>query len=251
MIEFWQTNVPTNLTPVETARAVEADGWDGQWFMDSQCLGAEPYVAMGAWAAVTERIKLGTGVTNPLTRHPAVTAAAAATLQAISGGRAVLGIGRGDSSRHPARLCAGAAAGIPSRSAGVAEPAERRRGRVQRRCGWRRALARQSLAWRQADRLAAAMAAGGHGQGADRRRGDGTKADRAGGADRRTADLQCRRDAERVRWAIDTTSAMPGAQRSAMTASATACTSSCCAIATRPRLPRRRSTWSPASAAFR
>ena len=98
MIEFWQTNVPTNLTPVETAKAVEADGWDGQWFMDSQCLGAEPYVVMGAWAAVTERIKLGTGVTNPLTRHPAVTAAAASTLQAISGGRAVLGIGRGDSS---------------------------------------------------------------------------------------------------------------------------------------------------------
>jgi 5,10-methylenetetrahydromethanopterin reductase len=98
MIEFWQTNVPTNLTPVETARAVEADGWDGQWFMDSQSLGAEPYVAMGAWAAVTERIKLGTGVTNALTRHPAVTAAAASTLQAISHGRAVLGIGRGDSS---------------------------------------------------------------------------------------------------------------------------------------------------------
>jgi 5,10-methylenetetrahydromethanopterin reductase len=36
-------------------------------------------------------------VTNPLTRHPAVTAAAAATLQSITGGRAVLGIGRGDS----------------------------------------------------------------------------------------------------------------------------------------------------------
>ena len=98
MIEFWQTNVPTNLIPVETAKAVEADGWDGQWFMDSQSLGAEPYVAMGAWAAVTERIKLGTGVTNVLTRHPTVTAAAASTLQAISGARAVLGIGRGDSS---------------------------------------------------------------------------------------------------------------------------------------------------------
>jgi 5,10-methylenetetrahydromethanopterin reductase len=36
-------------------------------------------------------------VTNPLTRHPAVTASAAATLQRESGGRAVLGIGRGDS----------------------------------------------------------------------------------------------------------------------------------------------------------
>jgi 5,10-methylenetetrahydromethanopterin reductase len=98
MIEFWQTNNPSNLTPVKTAKAVEADGWDGQWFMDSQCLTADPYVIMGAWAASTERLKLATGVTNPLTRHPAVTAAAAATLQAITGGRAVLGIGRGDSS---------------------------------------------------------------------------------------------------------------------------------------------------------
>ena len=45
----------------------------------------------------TDRLKLSTGVTNPVTRHPVVTAAAAATLQAISGGRYVLGIGRGDS----------------------------------------------------------------------------------------------------------------------------------------------------------
>src|SRR4029434_1829249 len=37
------------------------------------------------------------GVTNPVTRHPAVTAAAIATVQVLSGGRAVLGIGRGDS----------------------------------------------------------------------------------------------------------------------------------------------------------
>jgi 5,10-methylenetetrahydromethanopterin reductase len=66
-------------------------------FMDSQSLSADPYVLMGAWAFVTERLKLSTGVTNPLTRHPAVTAASAATLHAISGGRAVLGIGRGDS----------------------------------------------------------------------------------------------------------------------------------------------------------
>ena len=98
MIEFWQTNNPSNLTPVETARIVEAEGWDGQWFMDSQSLTADPYVIMGAWAVATERLKLATGVTNPLTRHPAVTAAAAASLQAITGGRAVLGIGRGDSS---------------------------------------------------------------------------------------------------------------------------------------------------------
>jgi 5,10-methylenetetrahydromethanopterin reductase len=96
---------------MEAAREVEAQGWDGQMFMDSQSLGGDPYVKMGAWAVLTERLKLSTGVTNPLTRHVAVTAAAAATLQAISGGRAVLGIGRGDSAlahlgHAPVRLAA-------------------------------------------------------------------------------------------------------------------------------------------------
>ncbi len=97
MIEFWQTNNPANNWRPDAARLIEADGWTGQVFMDSQSLTADPYVVMGNWAATTERLKLATYVTNPLTRHPAVTAAAAATLQAISGGRAVLGIGRGDS----------------------------------------------------------------------------------------------------------------------------------------------------------
>jgi 5,10-methylenetetrahydromethanopterin reductase len=97
MLEFWRAGGSPTLTPVETARRVEAEGWDGQMFMDSQSLGAEAYVMMGAWAVATKRLKLSTGVTNPLSRHPVVTAAAAATLQAISGGRAVLGIGRGDS----------------------------------------------------------------------------------------------------------------------------------------------------------
>jgi 5,10-methylenetetrahydromethanopterin reductase len=97
MVEFWRAGGPGALNPVESARGVEADGWDGQMFMDSQCLSADPWVLMGAWAAATERLKLCTGVSNPLTRHNAVTAACASTLQAISDGRAVLGIGRGDS----------------------------------------------------------------------------------------------------------------------------------------------------------
>ena len=49
-------------------------------------------------ASATDRSKLATSVTNPLTRHPAATATAIATVQAASKGRAVLGIGRGDSS---------------------------------------------------------------------------------------------------------------------------------------------------------
>ena len=97
MLEFWKAGGAESSTSAEAARRTEAEGWDGQMFMDSQSLCADPYVRMGVWAAATERLRLCTGVTNPLTRHPAVTAASAATLHAISGGRAVLGIGRGDS----------------------------------------------------------------------------------------------------------------------------------------------------------
>ena len=97
MTEFWRAGGTSNSTSVEMAETVEAEGWDGQVFMDSQSLGADPYVLMGAWAMATERIKLATGVTNPLSRHIVVTAGAAVTLQQISRGRAVLGIGRGDS----------------------------------------------------------------------------------------------------------------------------------------------------------
>lgn len=67
-------------------------------FPDSQNLSGDPYVAMALAAQVTTRIRLGTGVTNPFTRHPAATASSIATVQVVSEGRAVLGIGRGDSS---------------------------------------------------------------------------------------------------------------------------------------------------------
>src|SRR4051794_2953115 len=97
MLELWRAGGPNTTVSAETARAVEAEGWGGQMFMDSQSLSADPWTQMGAWAMVTERLRLASGVTNPLTRHLAVTAACAATVQSISGGRAVLGIGRGDS----------------------------------------------------------------------------------------------------------------------------------------------------------
>ena len=48
----------------------------------------------------TERLRLGTCVTNPATREPSVTASALAVLDEISGGRMDLGIGRGDSARR-------------------------------------------------------------------------------------------------------------------------------------------------------
>ncbi len=83
---------------VDRAKMLEADGWDGATLPDSHALNAEAYVTLTAVAMATTRLRLGTGVTNPSTRHPAVTAAAMLTLHKLSGERIVLGIGRGDAS---------------------------------------------------------------------------------------------------------------------------------------------------------
>ncbi|MGZ4682742.1 MAG: LLM class F420-dependent oxidoreductase [Acidimicrobiales bacterium] len=55
----------------------------------------DPFISLAAAAAVTERITLGTGIALPAQREPIVTAKAIATLDLISGGRTVLGIGFG------------------------------------------------------------------------------------------------------------------------------------------------------------
>lgn len=100
MTEFWLA-AGGAAAPGRTAalaRRAEEDGWDGLTMVDSQNLAPDPYVHLALAAAATSRLMLATGVTNPLTRHPAVMATAIASVQASSGGRAVLGIGRGDSS---------------------------------------------------------------------------------------------------------------------------------------------------------
>ena len=54
---------------------------------------------MAAMALNTTKVKLGTGVTNPLTRHPSVLASAYATLEEYAPGRMIVGrLGLGDSS---------------------------------------------------------------------------------------------------------------------------------------------------------
>ena len=55
----------------------------------------ECYVGLAALAARTDQIRLGPGVTDPYSRHPAVTAATIATLDELSGRRALLGLGVG------------------------------------------------------------------------------------------------------------------------------------------------------------
>ncbi len=95
--ELW-TSVPClPKVAVREAQRAESEGWDGIQLADSQNMASEVFVELAMCAANTERVRLGTGVTNPVTRHPAVMAGAAATLQAESGGRFALGIGRGDS----------------------------------------------------------------------------------------------------------------------------------------------------------
>ena len=64
---------------------------------DSSTLWIDPFVALTVAARHTKTARLVTTVTNPATRHPAVMASGFAGLQAASNGRAVMGIGGGDS----------------------------------------------------------------------------------------------------------------------------------------------------------
>ena len=78
----------------------EANGFDYAWLFDSHVLWQEVYPIFTLMAAATRKIKIGPCVTNPGTRDATVTASALATLNDISGGRMVMGIGRGDSARR-------------------------------------------------------------------------------------------------------------------------------------------------------
>jgi alkanesulfonate monooxygenase SsuD/methylene tetrahydromethanopterin reductase-like flavin-dependent oxidoreductase (luciferase family) len=72
-------------------------GFDIRYFGDNHSLHPDPFVALLDAARVTGRIKLATGIVTTVTRHPAVLANLAAPLQLASNGRAILGIGKGDS----------------------------------------------------------------------------------------------------------------------------------------------------------
>ena len=90
------------------ARA-ESLGFEGVWVADSQSVFRDAFMALTLFADRTRRMELATGVTNVITRHPAVLAHSFATLDEYSNGRAVLGIGVGDSAIHtigekPAKL---------------------------------------------------------------------------------------------------------------------------------------------------
>ena len=81
----------------ELCREAEATGFDLLGVADSQSVFREMYVALAVAARETRRVRLGPLVTNPLTRHLVVTASAISSVDELSGGRAILGLGSGDS----------------------------------------------------------------------------------------------------------------------------------------------------------
>ncbi len=85
---------------IELMQKAEEHGFEYGWTYDSHILWQDSYATLPLVAAATEKIKLGHCVTNPGIRDPTVTASWYATMQDISNGRMVMGIGRGDSSRR-------------------------------------------------------------------------------------------------------------------------------------------------------
>ena len=109
-MKYGVTLLPTSYDSFRRhVRLAEAVGFDYVGVADSQSLFRELIVSLTVTAMETERIHFGPSVSNPLTRHPAVMASAIASLRELSGGRAFMGIGTGDSAilnlgLRPARL---------------------------------------------------------------------------------------------------------------------------------------------------
>jgi probable F420-dependent oxidoreductase len=101
-MDFGFTLKPENdlKRTVDLTKRAEANGFSYGWLFDSHVLWREAYVLLTLMAQASERLRLGTCVTNPATREPSVTASALAVLDELSGGRMDLGIGRGDSARR-------------------------------------------------------------------------------------------------------------------------------------------------------
>jgi len=92
------------------ARRIEGLGYDTLWIADEKFY-RDPFVSLAVAAQATERLRLGTGVTEPYARHPALIAMAMGTLAELCPGRCVIGLGAGGPGfppmgtqrRHPSR----------------------------------------------------------------------------------------------------------------------------------------------------
>jgi len=89
----FNNDLPVGIYP-ELARRAEQAGFNAFWVSDDLFL-RSVWIILAAAAQATSRIQLGTCIVNPYTQHPAEIAMAAATLDELSGGRALLGISSG------------------------------------------------------------------------------------------------------------------------------------------------------------
>src|SRR6266478_4561174 len=81
---------------VDRAKRAEAVGFEAIFFADSHMNNVDPYQVMALCAVHTKTIRFGTAVTNMVYRDPTITANSFATLNEISEGRAIIGLGTGD-----------------------------------------------------------------------------------------------------------------------------------------------------------
>jgi 5,10-methylenetetrahydromethanopterin reductase len=92
--------IATSSDSWKLAQRAEELGFSHAWFYDTQMITADCFVAMGAAAMKTSKIRLGTGVLVPSNRIAAVTANAFATLNGLAPGRLDFGVGTGFSARR-------------------------------------------------------------------------------------------------------------------------------------------------------
>jgi F420-dependent oxidoreductase-like protein len=88
-VGYWSAGPPPGA--LEAIQEAERLGFDSLW--SAEAYGSDAFTPLAWWGAHTERIRLGTGIVQLSARTPAATAMAAMTLDHLSGGRVILGLG--------------------------------------------------------------------------------------------------------------------------------------------------------------
>ncbi|WP_418277999.1 LLM class F420-dependent oxidoreductase [Isoptericola jiangsuensis] len=86
---YWSRRPPTGI--VEMLQRAEAAGLDSVW--TAEAYGSDAFTPLAWWGSHTSRLRLGTGIAQMAARTPTATAMHALTLDHLSGGRFVLGLG--------------------------------------------------------------------------------------------------------------------------------------------------------------